>query len=121
MLALPLGIAAGLALAWLVGFDADPRRGASSTLVARSLIPPREQLLARRDPSRPTFVLLVERRADHSPTPRADPKDAGPAWMFTSITDRLELKEPINGGEWITRAEAERIATAKGYWLWVIE
>ena len=27
--------------------------------------PPREQLLARRDPSRPTFVLLVERRADH--------------------------------------------------------
>lgn len=43
------------------------------------------------------------------------PTDIGPAWLYKP--DGSE--EPVSEGEWITRAEAERIATESGYELQV--
>ena len=42
-----------------------------------------------------------------------DPEDVGPAWLV--LPDGTE--ELINGFEWISRAEARRIATENGYRL----
>lgn len=42
-----------------------------------------------------------------------DPNDVGPAWI-----DRPDgISEKVNGGEWITRSEAERLAADHGYEL----
>jgi hypothetical protein len=42
-----------------------------------------------------------------------DPNDVGPAWI-----DRADgTSEKVNGGEWITRAEAKRLASESGYEL----
>lgn len=43
----------------------------------------------------------------------ANPNDVGPAWL-----DSPEgVSEPVADGEWITRAEARRLASAHGYAL----
>ena len=42
-----------------------------------------------------------------------DPDDVGPAWVV--LPDGTE--ELINGFEWITRAEARRVARESGYRL----
>jgi len=40
-----------------------------------------------------------------------DPKDVGPAWI-----DHADgSSERVNDGQWITRAEAQRLAAEKGY------
>jgi hypothetical protein len=41
----------------------------------------------------------------------ADPNDVGPAWTETPSGDQTA----VDGGAWITRAEARRIALDKGY------
>jgi hypothetical protein len=42
---------------------------------------------------------------------RVDPNDVGPAWI--NWPDGRE--EKANGGEWMTRAEARRLAAEKSY------
>jgi hypothetical protein len=43
------------------------------------------------------------------------PNDVGPAWIDTYDGDKHVSDEKIRGGEWITRAEAQRIAAENGY------
>lgn len=60
--------------------------------------------------------ILYWRRADGPPDEEdfpgfPTPRDAGPAWVIeVDGTERF-----INGGDWITRAEAERLAAAGQY------
>jgi hypothetical protein len=42
-----------------------------------------------------------------------DPEDVGPAWVYGPDGG----EEPVNEGEWITRTEAQRIASESGYKL----
>jgi hypothetical protein len=42
-----------------------------------------------------------------------DPEDVGPAWVY--LPEGSE--EPVREGEWITRAQAQRIASEHGYEL----
>ena len=44
-----------------------------------------------------------------------DPNDVGPAWIDTYEDDTHVSEEKVAGGEWITRAEAHRLAEANGY------
>ncbi len=44
-----------------------------------------------------------------------DPTDVGPAWIDTFEGDRHVSEEKVRDGEWITRAEARRIASENGY------
>jgi hypothetical protein len=46
-----------------------------------------------------------------------DPNDVGPAWLDTYEGDERVSSEKVANGEWITRAEAQRIAAANGYEL----
>jgi len=46
-----------------------------------------------------------------------DPNDVGPAWLDTYEEDERRSSEKVAGGEWITRAEAQRLAAANGYEL----
>ena len=43
------------------------------------------------------------------------PDDVGPAWIDTMEGDRHVAEEKVRDGEWVTRAEAQRIAAANGY------
>jgi len=46
-----------------------------------------------------------------------DPNDVGPAWLDTYEGDERVSSEKVANGEWITRAEAQHVATANGYEL----
>jgi len=43
------------------------------------------------------------------------PADAGPAWLDTYSDDQLVESHRIAGGDWIARADAERLAVDHGY------
>ena len=43
------------------------------------------------------------------------PDDVGPAWVDTFEGQDLVSSDKIADGEWITRADAERIASENGY------
>jgi hypothetical protein len=45
------------------------------------------------------------------------PNDVGPAWLDTYEGDERVSSEKVRDGEWITRAEAQRVAAANGYEL----
>ncbi len=42
------------------------------------------------------------------------PDDIGPAWIDTFDDDEHVSEEKVNGGEWISRSEAQRIASTRG-------
>jgi len=46
-----------------------------------------------------------------------DPNDVGPAWIDTYNGDEHVSSETVAEGEWITRAEAHRLAESNGYEL----
>ena len=45
------------------------------------------------------------------------PDDVGPAWLDTYDGDQHIGEEKLNGGDWITRAEAHRLAAENGWEL----
>ncbi len=45
------------------------------------------------------------------------PDDVGPAWLDTYDGDNEVVSEKLNEGEWMTRAEAQRLAAANEYEL----
>jgi hypothetical protein len=47
--------------------------------------------------------------------PDESPEDVGPAWLDTFRGEEVVDSEQIGNGEWITRAEARRLAEEHGY------
>jgi hypothetical protein len=45
------------------------------------------------------------------------PDDVGPAWIDTYEEDERISSEQVAQGEWVTRAEAQRLASESGYEL----
>lgn len=43
------------------------------------------------------------------------PEDVGPAWIDTYENDTHVSEEKVANGEWISRAEAKRLAADNGY------
>jgi hypothetical protein len=44
-----------------------------------------------------------------------DPNDVGPAWIDTYEDGRPVSEAKVGNGEWITRAEAQKLAAENGY------
>jgi hypothetical protein len=47
--------------------------------------------------------------------PEGSPNDVGPAWVTLYAGDEELSTEQVNDGDWLTRADAERVAAEHGY------